>query len=100
MAGGGAGGFAASRDTIPPDSDACCAPWDLVFRPVLGLVFLAVSVPLYVITLLPIVVVMFCQGLLLLGGCLPALPPMPSEVGGGAFVCEGWVWGGWVRVCV
>ncbi len=95
----GAGGYAATRDTIPPDSDACCAPWDIVVRPLLGLVFLAVSIPLYLITMLPVVVVLFFQGLLLVSGCLPALPPEPSKVCA-HFVCDGCGWSGRYRIQV
>ena len=56
-----------SGDTVSTDDNVCYAASDCVAfipRLILGLVYLAVNIPFYVITILPVVIVMFLQEVL------------------------------------
>jgi hypothetical protein len=50
------------EDVIPEvDEPVCCAPWAILVRPVVAVVYLAVMLPFFIVTVLSITLVMFLQ---------------------------------------
>ena len=63
---------------IPADDVRCDSRAALVWRPVVGLVYLAAMTPLYVATMAAVIVAMAAAGLGICGQCVALLPPEPS----------------------
>ena len=68
---------ASSGGFIPADDVRCDSRAALVWRPVVGLVYLAAMTPVYVATMATVIVAMAAAGLGICGECVALLPPEP-----------------------